>query len=330
MSKVCLGCGCVLQTNHKDLPGFILEEKFQDGIYCERCFRLKHYHEMRMDSLSISNENILKQAKSFQGVTYYFVDLMNLSWEAISWFQKIEGEKFLVLTKVDYIPYTISLERIIKRIQLLYHIQEEILFLSVKNQKMVQTLFHHMEKNGAKTYLFLGMTNVGKSSLLHEISRICNKESSALISEMPNTTLAFLKWDMGPFSIIDAPGFNFEKPFSAELLLKGVPKKYIKPITMQMKEQTVLYLDQSFALKQNLEKNSITFFGSSAFSLEKKYKIPSDMKRYEFYVSEKTDLLLPGIGFFYIRDACQISFFASHDITIEERPSLFGGTYDNN
>ena len=331
MSKICLGCGSVLQISNRDLPGFILEEKYNDGIYCERCFRLKHYHEMRMDTLSISNEEIIEKAKNFHCPIYYFVDLMNLSFEALSWFQKLKGKKVLVLTKVDFIPFTISIERIINQIRKIYAIQEEILFLSVKNRKMIQTFLNHMEKHGLSEFLFLGMTNVGKSSLLGVISRICNDtESPVLISEMPNTTLAFSKWDMGHFSIIDAPGFNFQKPFSSEMLLKGVPKKYLKPITMQMKENTILFLEHDFALKQNLEKNSITFFGSSAFSFEKKYTIPVDMKRFEMEVIDKTDLVLPGVGFFYIRRACKVSFFAKEDIKVETRPSLFGGSYDNN
>ena len=40
----CIGCGAELQSNDKNLKGYIPLEK-SDAIYCERCFRIQHYNK---------------------------------------------------------------------------------------------------------------------------------------------------------------------------------------------------------------------------------------------------------------------------------------------
>ena len=56
----CIGCGAVIQTEKKELEGFIpasaLEKADQDAdIYCQRCFRLRHYNDL-MDIVDIYRE----------------------------------------------------------------------------------------------------------------------------------------------------------------------------------------------------------------------------------------------------------------------------------
>lgn len=331
MTKVCLGCGSVLQTDNPKKQGYVEVLKEDGFLYCKRCFRLKHYHEMNMDVLSFSNEDLLKQANEYSCSKYYFVDFINLSAEAISWFQKLQGEKTLVLTKVDLIPFSISFEKLIQRIKDVYHISEKILVLSIKREKLLATLIHHMEKTRKTKFLFLGMTNVGKSSFLNALSMALSEEGvPSLISEMPNTTLSFLEWNMGAFSVIDAPGFNFLDA-NSQLLLKSVPKKYFKPITMQLKKETNLVFEDFLWLSQDLEKNSITFYGSNDLKLEKTYhKSLGDMCSCSISIDDETDLVLPGIGFFYVKKRCVLTLMASRIPRYELRSSMFGGHYDCN
>lgn len=331
MSKVCLGCGSILQAEDFKKPGYVLKEKMYDATYCMRCFRLKHYHELNLDSLSISNEDILKQAEANSCSVYYFVDLLNLSEEAISWFQRLLLPKTLVLTKYDYIPYTISLEKLVKQIRSIYHITEDILILSVKKKNSVLRFWNHVQKNEKKSVLFLGMTNVGKSSLLNMLSEIVNEEKCpVLVSEMPNTTLSFLEWKIGDRIIIDAPGFNYSYSWDSNLLIQSVPKKYLKPITIQMKKETILVFEGFLNICQNLEQNSITFYGADKLTLEKKYRIETNnLQNIVISVPKESDLVLPGIGFFYIKKSCVLNIFSSKEYIYEIRPSLFGGVHDS-
>ena len=43
MTKECLGCGSVLQTEFSSKEGFIKSSVYDKSSYCERCFKIKHY-----------------------------------------------------------------------------------------------------------------------------------------------------------------------------------------------------------------------------------------------------------------------------------------------
>jgi len=325
MIKKCVGCGAILQTIDETKEGFAIHE----GKYCFRCFRLKHYHEMSFDNLSISNEEILKEINQLHFHVYYFVDLINLSAESLLWFKKIKGTKHLIFTKCDLIPHSISFQKLKKRMQEIYQIKEDILFLSVKRDKILTTFIHFLENQKDKKVLFCGMTNVGKSSFLNELStNLCGEGIPSVISEMPNTTLNFMEWKMKNFQVIDAPGFNY-KDSDSGLLLKSVPKKYFKPINMQMKEETILIFDDFVSFKQNLEKNSFTFYGSNLLKLEKKYKSQEEFIWIkEIDIPANSDVVFPGIGFLAIKKACHLIIQSRKAIFYEVRDSLLGGNYD--
>ena len=184
MSKVCLGCGIVLQSESKENKGYVLLEKLDQAIYCERCYRLKHYHELSFDFLDVCNEKILDQVNKLHILVYYFVDLVNLNEESIQYFRKIKNKKVLVLTKMDLIPKTISFSRMLQRIQDIYCIQEDILCLSAKNEKMVARVWNHIVRNDYQKVCFMGMTNVGKSTLIQELAHyVLDSETEVLVRE---------------------------------------------------------------------------------------------------------------------------------------------------
>ncbi len=327
MNKKCLGCGSILQNTNATMTGFVPNQK-EDMIYCERCFRLLHYHELPMDELSFTNQELLEEAKKIHKPVYYFLDLFQISKEALDPFLKINQEKYLVLTKIDIIPKTISMERLLKRIQNIYKIDSKIFSYTKKSEKLLATLLNHMENS--KTSLLLGMTNAGKSSFLKEAIWYQNHEKCpVLVSEMPNTTLSFLDWKVNNIHLIDAPGFSFKTKWNSEILLKVTPKVYMKPITMQMKRETILNFENTVFLSQNLEQNSITFYGNQAFIFEKKYKmIEKKEQEIKIKIDKKSDLVLPGVGFFAISKPCQITIQTDILLSYEVRPSFFGGSHD--
>ena len=47
----CIGCGAILQTTDPKKPGYLPKATLSkadpdDEIYCQRCFRLRHYNEI--------------------------------------------------------------------------------------------------------------------------------------------------------------------------------------------------------------------------------------------------------------------------------------------
>lgn len=331
MNKVCLGCGILLQSDSKEKKGFVrgdLEQK----TYCERCYRLKHYHEITLTSLEMSNQDILSAVVKKNVPIYYFVDLINLCEETISYFKKLDGPKCFVLTKVDLIPYTINLPRLIERIQKIYQIKEEILTLSIKKETLVSHVWNHMIHHQYEKVLFLGMTNVGKSSFLKELAKQeINQELETVVSEMPNTTQDFLTWKIKEIEIIDAPGLNYDKKIDLRLLQKAVPKKYFRPITLPMKENTHIVFEDLLSLNQNLKQNSMTFFGSNELKLKRIYQEKNSWKqKKELILPKNSDLVLPGIGFFYWKKETKLILAYNEEIYYEIRDSLLGGYHDSN
>ena len=59
----CIGCGAQIQTTDKDVAGFTPQSALEKGLetgqlYCQRCFRLRHYNEI--SDVNISDDDFLK------------------------------------------------------------------------------------------------------------------------------------------------------------------------------------------------------------------------------------------------------------------------------
>ena len=59
----CIGCGVTIQTNEKTGLGFTpasaLEKGLETGeVYCQRCFRLRHYNEIQ--DVSLTDDDFLR------------------------------------------------------------------------------------------------------------------------------------------------------------------------------------------------------------------------------------------------------------------------------
>ena len=60
---LCIGCGATIQTRDKDKLGYTPQSALDKGsetgeVYCERCFRLRHYNEIT--DVHISDDEFLK------------------------------------------------------------------------------------------------------------------------------------------------------------------------------------------------------------------------------------------------------------------------------
>lgn len=332
MSRKCMGCGSVFQSEDSKKQGYVRQEKLNDAVYCERCFRLKHYHERKLESLSISNEDILKCAERYSCPIYYFIDLLNLSEESIRLFRRISGVKFLVLTKIDYIPKSISISNIMSRIRLIYDVHEEIIPVSIHRDGTMNHFWNHISSHSFSQVVFLGMTNVGKSSLLNQLSFLkSNVESPILVSEMPNTTREFISWKIQDITIYDAPGFSYEHAYDGDLQFSSAFKKWMHPITHSLKKDARLYFHSSFTLQQDCVQNYVTFYGSNEYVMEKLYRdIPEFTYEETICFNDFQDLVFPGVGFFQFRSGANVTIRSAKKIFFEVRRSLLGGKNDTN
>src|SRR5574344_1511939 len=91
MIKKCLGCGIPLQCEDENKIGYT---KSLEMNYCMRCFRLNHYHDMKIENHeNIVNDKILESVNQKDGFAFFFVDFLNLSYDSIELFQQIKINK---------------------------------------------------------------------------------------------------------------------------------------------------------------------------------------------------------------------------------------------
>ena len=112
MNKKCIGCGITLQTKNKNKLGFISEAKYQEGNYCERCFKVINYNEFIPVNLENINEYIINEVNEKAKLVFFLIDLLNINEETIETFNKIKTKKYLVISKSDVIPKSIKEEKL--------------------------------------------------------------------------------------------------------------------------------------------------------------------------------------------------------------------------
>ena len=85
---------------------------------------------------------------------------------------------------------------------------KEVFFISAKKKYNINKIFKLMEEHDCIESYVLGFTNSGKSSLINTINA---GVATITISNMLNTTIDFIKMNIDGKTIIDSPGFNYQK-----------------------------------------------------------------------------------------------------------------------
>jgi ribosome biogenesis GTPase A len=181
---------------------------------------------------------------------------------------------------------------------------------------------------GGDIYLF-GMTNVGKSSIVNQISRVLNIPSDITVSNMVGTTLDFIKLPLpNKTFLIDTPGILNTGQVTYYLDKRNLslltPKKFIRPTVFQLNEKQALFLG-GFCILRFTEGERSSFVAympsmlvchrtklenADSFYQDHKddiLKIPNEEERkklgnfvsYEFSFdkSKKIDITISGLGF---------------------------------
>lgn len=241
----CPGCGAIIQFEHPGKPGFIPLDVYQrkmevgEEIVCQRCFRLKHYKVLTSEADEEEIQKFLQIAlKDFEKFIYVF-DVFDFEGtfrpEII---KSIEGREIVfIANKFDTLPKTVSgsqlknwLVEIISKTLEIRHSQ--IFITSTKNGYGLSKLRDFLFSWGGKA-LILGVTNVGKSSLLQALT-----SSKVTVSPYPGTTIGLIEHKVGKLRLFDTPGIIvgdrlidlFDPKCQAEILAKGeVSRKTFKP-----------------------------------------------------------------------------------------------------
>jgi ribosome biogenesis GTPase YqeH len=364
MKEICVGCGAQIQTTDSNQKGYIDEEvylKRKSDFYCKRCFSLRHYNkniEYQIDSQKyLENLELIKKDR---GLIVNIVDLFDLEGTIIPDINKIfDTDNILfVLNKVDLFLDSININKIEnyifkylkdKKIKVL----ELVSMSSFNNDDITYLIDAIKEFKQDKNVYFVGMTNVGKSSIINKIiGQLKNSDDLITVSNTMNTTLdnIYIPYDRKTF-LVDTPGIinkknlmNFLDKASMEEI---TPKSYVRPKTFQLSpEQTLFVLgvvrvDFISGIKSSFVtnfRNDLLVHRTKLANADDFYhdhlddilKIPNSQERdrlgdkkvidVKFNEEEKIDIVISGLGFISVLGVGQlkVSTFKNVHITIRK------------
>lgn len=362
----CIGCGAIIQTENKEDMGYTpksaLEKGLESGeVYCQRCFRLRHYNDIH--DVQMTDEDFLRllnQIGSTDALIVNVVDIFDFNGSLISGLHRFAGNNpvLLVGNKVDILPKSLKRGKLIQWMRERCHEvglrPVDVVLTSAKKKHEMQELLDVIEeyREGRDVYV-VGVTNVGKSTLINAIiSATAGVDDVITTSQFPGTTLDRIEIPLDDgASLIDTPGIIHRHQMAHYLAKKDLrltsPNKEIKPKVYQLNAGQTLFLGglARFDYLQG-EKTSFVVYASNELYLHRtKTDNASDfyakhvgdllqpptqddvaefpeLTRFEFSVKEPSDLVFAGLGWITIKDPGVVAGWAPKGVDVVIRKAL--------
>ena len=332
----CFGCGAIIQSEDEKKIGFIPKNALNnEKVLCKRCFRLKNYHELQKTNLTSDDSlNILQKIGDQNCLVVYLIDLFDYNGSLINGLPRhLNNNDILVVgNKRDILPKSLKdikiehwLRRQLKEIGI--KPVDVILSSGVKNYNLDLLIDKIDEYRHGRDVYIVGVTNVGKSSLINALLKHYGSGDDNLIttSEFPGTTLDLIEIPLDDQSYLyDSPGIinshQMAHLVKDEDLKVIIPKSELRPINFQLNDQQSLYFGglarmdfisgkhSSFTCyfpkllkihRTKLEKSDSLYNRHLTLKPEiETIKDIKEMKVYDFKLPQhKVDLVISGLGF---------------------------------
>lgn len=323
MTKKCLGCGIILQTESKEKEGYICD--INDDI-CERCFRLKNYGEYKKTVLTNDDYYQILNSIPKDSLVVYLTSLLNLNLKYMDNFDNV----IIVLTKKDLLPKSVKDYKLINYISNITNNYLDIeIISSIKNYNLDSLMAKIKRYSNNKEVYFVGMTNSGKSTLINKlVKNYSDKETVVTTSLYPSTTLNKIELEIGDFKIVDTPGLLSSGSILNYLNLKDIkritPKKEIKPRSYQLKGNGSLLIDNFIRLDYFCD-NNIAIYLANNLNITKMSMANSKLKetnKYSFDLACDKDIVIEDLCFIKFTKECKIDIYTLYNINIYERDNL--------
>ena len=253
----CFGCGAIIQSETSKKIGFVPKlAADKNHVLCQRCFRLKNYHELQTTSLTKDDFlQILQSIGNKNCLIIYMIDVFDFNGSIIQGLTRhINHNDILVLAnKRDILPKSLKdrkIEHWVRR-----QLKEEnikpvdvVLTSAIKNYNLDLILEKMNQYRQGRDVYVVGVTNVGKSSFINALLKHYSQESKHLIttSEFPGTTLDLIEIPLDESTaLFDSPGIINEHQMAHMVKIDDlkniIPKSELRPTGFQLDSQQTLY-----------------------------------------------------------------------------------------
>lgn len=362
----CIGCGSILQDKDSKLSGYMPHSAFNKmiqepdtSVYCQRCFRLRHYNEIT--PVNENNDDFLRLLNSLgnkKALIVNVVDLFDFNNSLITSLDRFIGDNEFVLVgnKVDLFPKNSKESKIKdwmrKEANRNGLFPKKIFLLSAIKKRNIDELINYLATKGKNEDIyFVGTTNVGKSTLINAIIETRSEYKNLITtSKFPGTTLDSIKIPLNEgHYLVDTPGILSKKQMASRLtgseLELVAPKKQLKPATYQLLPGQTIFLAGlgridfikgpasgfTIYVARDLYLHRTKTINADEFYLKHKSDLlnpPCDsddlgaLKGQIYSTSEKSDILFGGVGFITVPSGVVIKAYTPEGIGLGIRRAL--------
>lgn len=363
----CIGCGAKVQTTDKTALGYTPESALKKGlengeVYCQRCFRLRHYNEIA--PVSLSDDDFLKLLTSISdtdSLIVYVVDIFDVNGSMIPGLHRFVGNNPILLAgnKLDVLPARLKKTKVKDWLRQQANAAGirpvDVELISAKTNLDVDRLLDQIEKyrNGKDVYV-VGVTNVGKSTLINSIVRQSTGIKELITtSRFPGTTLDRIDIPLKDGKLlVDTPGIIQPEQMAHHLVGKELnlvtPQKRIKPKEYQLNPAQTLffggvarfdynsgegkagftvYAENNLYIHRTKLENADEFYPKHVGNLltppseESKADFPP-LEAHEFKTTQKSDLVIEGLGWVTVPEGVSVSGWAPKGVSVLLRPAM--------
>lgn len=362
----CIGCGAKIQTENKDELGYTPKSALEKGIenqevYCQRCFRLRHYNEVA--DVSLSDDDflaLLNEIGSADALIVNVIDIFDFSGSIIPGLHRFVGKNpiLMVGNKEDLLPKSLKRSRLRDWVRQSANAQGlrpiDVVLTSAKKNHEVDNLLELINKyrEGRDVYV-VGVTNVGKSTLINQIIKhTTGMQDIITTSRFPGTTLDRIEIPLDDgHMLVDTPGIIHQEQMAHYLDPKSLrlasPQKEIKPKVYQLnpgqtlffgalarfdfiagpKQGVVVYMENNLMVHRTKTEKADAFYDKHAGKLltppgEKQMADFPKLARFEFKVEEKSDLVFAGLGWVTVKAGSIVAGYAPEGVAVLLRKAM--------
>lgn len=358
MSKVCKGCGVVMQHEDKNKLGYAPKA---EADYCQRCFRIRHYDDVMISmKQGIDADAVLARIAKMDALVVWVVDLFDFEANMVKGLNRhlLHKDILMVATKRDLLPATLTNQKLgdflLHRLkQLSIQVQGIVICGDLmkhpkreENNSIEEIAYAIEQYRHGRDVVVMGMANAGKSTMLNALCEGVDLTTS----RHPGTTLDFNEIKMADYILYDTPGLtrmdSLLTHIDDKLLKRVIPAKPLKPRVYQLyQDQTlslggfvrldliggskvscVAYFADALPLHRSKQEKADQLWQQHlgellAPAIDEKL---SDMQQYEVHPkNEKIDVVIHGLGWFCISgDVKTIRVYVSQYANVTFRKAM--------